>query len=98
MLFQYQAGLGRELEDRGACVQRRGEVNDLDPAGEELRCELGKVGHGDPFWRLTLRPYLGRRPSVKRREGLTLVISRIYHSDIRLRKLRCAVPSVAYPP
>jgi hypothetical protein len=35
-------------------VQRRGEVDDLDLSGEELRCELGKVGHGGPFGRSTL--------------------------------------------
>jgi hypothetical protein len=66
------APLRRKLEDRGACVQRRGEVNDLDPAGENLRCELGKAGHDGPFWRLTLRPYLGPRPSVKRLRGVDL--------------------------
>jgi hypothetical protein len=35
-------------------MQRRGEVNDLDPAGEDLRCELGKVSHDGPFGRSTL--------------------------------------------
>jgi len=30
-------------------VQRRGEVDDLDFPAQELRCELGKIGHDGPF-------------------------------------------------
>jgi len=82
------APLRRELEDRGVRVQRGGEVNDLDPAAENLRCELGKVGHDGPFGRCDRASdavtVLGRRLSVKPREALTKLISLIYHFDIRL--------------